>query len=154
MKKGIDFTGITVVFACHDGAGNFLLSKRTPEARDEHGTWAQGGGGLEFGDMLEDTLRKEIQEEFCADVLDFEFLGIREVHRENDGIKSHWIAFDYKVLIDPSQVRNGEPHKAAEIGWFALDNLPSPMYSQWPIFYGKYKDKLNEPYIKESGTIE
>jgi 8-oxo-dGTP diphosphatase len=142
MKKGIDYTGITIVFSCHDGEGNFLLSKRSAQCRDEHGTWDQGGGGMEFGDTVEQTLRKEIQEEYCTEVKEFEFMGYRVVHRENDGVKSHWIALDFKVLIDRAKVRNGEPHKAEEIGWFRLDALPSPMHSQWPVFYELHKEQL------------
>jgi ADP-ribose pyrophosphatase YjhB (NUDIX family) len=142
MTKGIDFIGVAVVFACHDGNGNFLFSKRSKECRDEHGTWDPGGGGVEFGDTIEDTLRKEIKEEYCADVLDAEYLGFREVYREQDGVKSHWIAFDYKVLVDPSQVQNGEPHKMDELAWYRLDALPTPMHSQWDIFFDLHKEKL------------
>lgn len=142
MKKGIDCIGNTVVFACHDGNGNFLFSKRSTNCRDEHGTWDPGGGGIELGDTVEGTLRKEIKEEYCADVLEYEFLGFRDVHREQNGTQTHWIALDFKVRIDPAQVRNGEPHKAEEIAWYRLDALPSPMHSQWPVFYGLHKDKL------------
>ena len=58
MQKGIDFTGVTVVFLCHDGKGNILLSKRGQNARDERGTWDPGGGGLELHDTVEDTSLK------------------------------------------------------------------------------------------------
>jgi ADP-ribose pyrophosphatase YjhB (NUDIX family) len=142
MRKGIDYTGITVVFASHDGHGNYLLSKRGVTCRDEHGTWDPGGGGLELHDTVENTLRKEIKEEYCTDVLDYEFLGYRDVHREHEGVKNHWIALDFKVLIDPSKVQNGEPHKLDEIGWFRLDALPSPLHSQFPYFLEKYTDRL------------
>jgi ADP-ribose pyrophosphatase YjhB (NUDIX family) len=142
MKKGVDYIGNCAVFACHDGKGNFLLAKRSMQTRDEHGTWDPGGGGIEFGDTAEETLRKEIMEEYCTDVISFEELGWRDVHRVHEGVKTHWIALDFKVLIDPSKVKNGEPHKADEIGWFTLDNLPSPMHSQWQIFYEKYEAKL------------
>ena len=145
MRKGVDYTGISVVFACHDGAGNFLFSKRSTQCRDEHGAWDPGGGGLEFGDTVETTLRKEIKEEYCTDVLSFESLGYRDVHREHEGTKTHWIALDFKVLIDRTKVRNGEPHKADEIEWFTLVNLPNPMHSQWPIFFDLYKNKLETP---------
>ena len=142
MKKGIDFIGNTVVFACHDGKGNFLLGKRSANCRDEHGTWDPGGGGIELHDTVEGTLRKEIKEEYCTEVLSFEFLGYRDVHREKDGIKSHWIALDFKVLIDPAQVSNGEPHKMDEVKWFRLDDLPTPVHSQFPLFLKLYEGKL------------
>lgn len=75
MEKGIDHVGITVCYLCHDGQGNVLLNKRGLKARDEQGRWDFGGGGLEFGDTIEATLKKEISEEYCTDVLDFDFMG-------------------------------------------------------------------------------
>jgi 8-oxo-dGTP diphosphatase len=142
MKKGEDYTGVTIVYLCHDGEGNILLNKRSTNCRDEHGTWDPGGGGLEFGDTVEDTLRKEITEEYCTDVLDYEHLGYRDVHREHKGKKTHWIALDFKVLIDKAKVKNGEPHKFEEIKWFKLDNLPTPLHSQFPKFLELYKNKI------------
>jgi 8-oxo-dGTP pyrophosphatase MutT (NUDIX family) len=143
MKKGEDFTGVSIVFTCHDGKGNYLLAKRGTNCRDEHGTWDPGGGGLEFGDSVEATLRKEIAEEYGADVLAYEFLGFRDVHREQNGRKTHWVALDFKVLVDPAKVKNGEPHKLDEIGWFRLDTLPAPLHSQYPKFLELYKDRLS-----------
>ncbi len=142
MQKGIDYTGITIVYLCHDGHGNILLSKRSDKCRDEHGTWDPGGGGLELHDTVINTLKKEIKEEYCTDVLNHEFLGYRDVHREHDGKKTHWIALDFKVLIDKDKVQNGEPHKFDDIKWFKLDSLPTPLHSQFPKFLELYKDKL------------
>jgi 8-oxo-dGTP pyrophosphatase MutT (NUDIX family) len=142
MQKGVDFVGVSIVYICHDGKGNFLMQKRGSGARDEHGAWDCGAGGLEFGDGVEDTLRKEIKEEYCADVLDFEFIGFRDVHRVHNGQPTHWVSLDFKVLLDPKQVKNGEPHKFDEIGWFKLNNLPDAKHSQLPLFLEKYKDKL------------
>jgi ADP-ribose pyrophosphatase YjhB (NUDIX family) len=143
MKKGEDYTGVTIVYACHDGKGNFLLNKRGPACRDEQGMWDPGGGGLEFGDTVENTLRKEIAEEYSTDVLSYEFLGFRDVHREQNGKKTHWIALDFKVLVDPSMVKNGEPHKFDEVAWFTLDTLPTPLHSQYLKFLELYKEKLS-----------
>jgi 8-oxo-dGTP diphosphatase len=142
MKKGEDFTGVTVVYLCHDGEGNILLSKRTTNCRDEHGNWDPGGGGLEFLDTVENTLSKEIKEEYCTDILGYEFLGYRDVHREHDGKKTHWIALDFKVLVDKTKVANGEPHKFEAVEWFPLNNLPSPLHSQFPHFLELYSEKL------------
>lgn len=142
MQKGIDFIGVSVVFMCHDGQGHVLMQKRGKNTRDEHETWDFGGGALEFDSTVEEGLKKEIQEEYCTSVLNHEFLGFRDVHREHQGKKTHWIALDYKVLVDRAQVANGEPHKFDEIGWFTLKTLPAKMHSQMPVFLKKYWDRL------------
>jgi 8-oxo-dGTP diphosphatase len=142
MKKGTDYTGVTIVFACHDGNGKYLFSKRSKNCRDEQETWDLGGGGLEFDDTVEGTLQKEIKEEYCAEVINFEFLGYRDVHRENDAVKTHWIALDFKVQIDPAMAKIGEPHKIDELLWCSLNEAPRPLHSQLPTFLKKYEDKL------------
>jgi 8-oxo-dGTP diphosphatase len=142
MKKGIDSIGIAVVYFCHDGAGNVLLAKRSQNARDEIGCWDIGGGAVELHESVEDTVRKEIKEEYSTDARELEFLGIRDVHRTHDGVPTHWIALDYKVLVDRDSAKIGEPHKFDDLAWFTLNSLPSPVHSQLPIFLEKYKDKL------------
>lgn len=142
MKKGIDYTGITVVFFCLDKDNNLLMAKRSIKCRDEHHKWDCGGGGLEFGDDVVDTLKKEIKEEYCTDVLDHSFLGYRIINREHDGKKTHWLALDFKVVVDRDKVQNGEPHKFDDLRWFNLDNLPNNTHSQFPTFLEKYKEKL------------
>ena len=143
MKKGIDNIGVCVVFYCHDGKGNFLLNKRTKYCRDEHGKWDPGGGGVNFGEPILKALQREIKEEYCVDILEVEFLGVRDVHRVDEkDRKTHWLSIDYKVLVDRKKVKNGDPKKHDKIGWFTLDNLPKPIHSQLPDFIQKYKDKL------------
>ena len=46
MKKGEDYIGVSVVYFCHDGKGNFVMAKRSENCRDEIGNWDIGGGGL------------------------------------------------------------------------------------------------------------
>jgi len=140
--KGVDYPGISVCFICHDKENNYLFCKRGEHCRDEQGRWDCGAGALEFGDDVLDTLKKEISEEYCTDVISHEFLGYRDVHRVHNDKKTHWLMLDFKVLIDKDKVKNGEPHKFDEIGWFKLDNLPSPLHSQWNKFYEKYNSIL------------
>lgn len=144
IKRGVDYIGISICYFCHDGAGNFVMMKRSNNTRDEHGRWDIGGGALEFGETVEQRLRAEIKEEYCVDVLDYEFLGYREAHRSNQNKETHWITIDFKVLVDRDKVKNGEPHKFDELAWFTLDNLPlvEEMHSQLPIFFKNYKAKL------------
>jgi 8-oxo-dGTP pyrophosphatase MutT (NUDIX family) len=142
MEQGVDYPGVAVCYFCHDGNGNFLLSKRGNNARDEHGTWDPGGGSIEVGDTIIATLRKEILEEYCTDVLQYEFLGYRDVFREQKGKNTHWIVFDFKVLVDRDKAKNGEPHILDALEWFTMSTLPEPLHSQFPNFLELYKDKL------------
>lgn len=142
MLKGQDYTGVSVVYFCHDGQGNVVLAKRSTKARDEQGRWDIGGGGLEFNDTVEDTLRKEIREEYDADVLNYKFLGFRDVHRIHNDKPTHWIALDFKVLVDRLQVKNHEPEKFEEVKWFPITALPQPLHSQLPTFFDKYRTRL------------
>lgn len=145
MKKGVDFTGVTTAFYCHDGEGNLLMHRRSQKCRDEQGKWDVGSGSLEFGLTPEENLKKEIKEEYCAEVKDFRLLGVRSIHRKlDDGTPTHWIAFEYLVLLDRNEVKNGEPESIDEIGWFKPGSLPSPMHSQNPICMQVYKKELEE----------
>lgn len=143
MEKGIDCIGVGVIFFCHDGEGNILLNKRSKKSRDEHDTWDPGGGSIEVGEAVRDTLSREIKEEYCTDIINSEFLGFRDVHRiDEKGNKTHWIALDFKVLIDRKKIKNGVPDKHSELKWFKISNLPKPLHSQFPFFLQKYKEKL------------
>ncbi len=142
MIKGIDYPGLAVIYFCHDGKGKFVMGLRNQNARDEHDRWDIGGGGVDLGDTIEGTLRKEIKEEYCTDVLDFKFLGYRDVHREHNGKKTHWVTLDFSVLVDLSQVTLGEPHKFDKVEWFTLDTLPDNLHSQLSAFLAKYKSVL------------
>lgn len=144
MQKGIDYIGVTVSYFCHDGKGSFVMQKRGVNARDENGKWDIGGGALEFGDTVEETLLKEINEEYGTKPLTYEFIGYRDVHRVHQGRQTHWVALNFKVLLDRAHVRNAEPHKFDEIRWFSLDNLPpdSELHSQLPTFFKLFGAKL------------
>ena len=108
------------------------MAKRNNNTRDEHGCWDIGGGGLEFGDTIKDTIRKEIQEEYSTNVLNF----------EHQGSPTHWIALDFKVRIDPTKIKNGEPHKFEEVKLFTLNTIPDNVHSQFPNFLSLYRKRI------------
>lgn len=143
MRKGFDYPGISVVALCHDGNDNYLLEHRSEKCRDEKGKWSNVGGGcLEAHESLEDAVRREIKEECGAEALLIEFLGYREVFRTVEDAPTHWIAFDYRVLIDPKEVSVCEPEMCLEHRWSRIGEFPEPLHSQFPFFLKKYKNIL------------
>jgi 8-oxo-dGTP diphosphatase len=130
VKRGVDCIGVTCIFLCHDGNGRVLLHKRSQHTRDEQGTWDCGAGALEFGENFQAAVRREVLEEYCAEARDITLCGTHNILRDNHGTPTHWVALTFAVRVDPAQAKIGEPHKMDDIGWFALDALPSPLHSQ------------------------
>ena len=128
MTRGTDYIGVTVAFICHDGQGKVLLQKRSQRARDEQGTWDNGGGALEFGEDFEDAVRREVMEEFGAEVQTLVPLSIYNLLRDYDGVTTHWIAIPYAVQVDPSLVKIGEPHKVDEIAVYDRSSADSATF--------------------------
>ncbi len=142
MQKGIDYIGVGISFICHDGKGNYLMSKRSKNCRDEHGKWDFGGGSVDFGFTLEETVLKEVKEEYGVRPIFYKILGPKDVFRKQKGKKTHWISTDFLVLVDREKVKNNEPHKFDEIGWFKLNKLPKSLHPGALITLKKFKDKL------------
>ncbi|EDK72887.1 NUDIX hydrolase [candidate division TM7 genomosp. GTL1] len=141
--KGTSFTGVTTVFWCYDDSCRLFLAKRSKNARDEHGRWDPGAGGLKHGQTLEDNVRRELEEEYGVEPLRLEFIGYRDVFRElDDGTPTHWLAMDFAAKIDPLKLRINESDIFDDFGWFSLDKLPSPLHSQIDPFLRLHGDKL------------
>lgn len=140
MKKGIDYVGVYVCAICHDNEGNVLFMKRGPKARDERGKWEVGpGGSLEFGETLEESLKREMQEEAGIEPLNMEYLGVREMFRNLDGVDTHWLGFYYKVLVDRTLVKimPGEEHD--DLMWGSFANYPTPAMTNFEVTCNMFK---------------
>lgn len=131
MIKGIDYIGVTVCFYCHDGKGKLLLQKRSQNCRDEQGRWDCGGGSMRFGETFEEAVRREIQEEYCCTPIKLDFCGVSNVIRNAGNVKSHWISIIFTAILNPIEVKIGDPDKMEEIGWFSFHSLPAPLHSMY-----------------------
>jgi 8-oxo-dGTP diphosphatase len=141
LRRGIDHIGVCVGAIIYDEEGRFLLMKRGPKARDEQGKWDICGGAVEFGESIDEAIKREVREELCTEAQSIDFLTAYDAHREHAGDKTHWIALIHAVKVDPSHIKIGEPHKIAEIGWFTSDNLPEPLHSQFSKSFGAITGK-------------
>lgn len=143
-EKGIKYIGISCVFYCYDSQGNLLLQKRTNKARDEHGRWDCGGGAMKFGETFEQTIKRELMEEYCVKPTKIQFVGVNNLLRIHKKNKTHWIAVVFAIKVDHRKVKLGDPEKIKKIGWFKPDKLPKPLHSM-------YLTHLQ--FVKDAGII-
>ena len=146
MRPGLHYVGVTTPFYCNDGKGNFLFHKRSTKCRDEHGAWDVGSGKLEFGQSPEESALREVLEEYGCEGVIQEQMPTFSIVRTWDGKKTHWIAIPFFIKVNPDEVKNNEPEKIDEIGWFTLSNLPDPLHTGFQYAFEKYRTHFDKYY--------
>ena len=142
MKKGVDFIGVGVGAIIINNEGKLFLAKRGAEVRNESGKWEFPGGGVEFGDTLEATLKREIMEEYGVEIKIGELLDICD-HIIPDE-HQHWVSPTYICTVVHGQPKICEPNKCDEIGWFASEEVKKMNLSIISKFnFDNYLKKLN-----------
>jgi ADP-ribose pyrophosphatase YjhB (NUDIX family) len=140
MIIGSDYIGITTPFYCNDGKGTFLFHKRSQNCRDEQGMWDPGGGKLEFGQALEESVLREVKEEYGVDGIIQEYIPAHSVIRYHNGVKTHWVAIPFFILVTRDAVSNNDPKKIDELDWFTLTNLPKPLHTGFQYTFNHYQE--------------
>lgn len=126
MKKGIDYIGVSVGAIIFNNKGEIFLSKRSQNTKNEKGCWEAPGGSVEFGEKLEEAVKREIVEEYGTEI------EIIEQWPASDHLipdeKQHWVATTFLAKFKTGQEpKIMEPEKCDEIGWFNLSDLPTPL---------------------------
>ncbi len=121
MKKGVDYIGVGIGVVLFNKEGKIFLSKRGKNSRNEVGKWECPGGGLEFGDSFEDTIIREIKEEFGVEIEVFDQLTT--INHLIPDEKQHWVALCFVGRIKKGVPKIMEPDKSDEIGWFTIDEM-------------------------------
>lgn len=125
-------------------SGRVLLGKRheDPEKADSllagAGKWTMPGGKLHFGESFEEGAKREVLEETgillqSAKVICLNDDRVEGVHFVTVGLLSEDFEGEAQVI---------EPDEITEWRWFALDNLPSPMYFPSQKVLDNYTQKL------------
>jgi len=122
LKPGKDFIGFGCGSLVVNDKDEVLLLKRSMNSRTSPGMWSQPGGGVEYGERVEEAIEREIFEETNLIVKVTEFLDFTQEIGENK--EHHWIPVSYLSKYVSGEIIIKEPHKHDEIKWFSLDNLP------------------------------
>ncbi len=99
-----------------------LLLKRADSSRDECGYWSQPGGAVDYGETVEESIIREVQEEVGVKIKLIKYLCYTDQNDVKDA--EHWVAISYLAEITSGQVKNMEPHKHSEVKWFRVHKLP------------------------------
>lgn len=142
MRKGIDFIGVGVGALIFNNEGKIFLAKRGPKARNESGKWDFPGGSVEFGEKLEDAIKREIKEEFDIDIEVLELLEVcNHIIPEE---KQHWVSPAFIARIVSGEPKIMEQGKNEEIGWFSIGKIPKPLTKSSGQNYEAYLKRFGE----------
>ncbi|MFH0864125.1 MAG: NUDIX domain-containing protein [Candidatus Gottesmanbacteria bacterium] len=126
MKKGIDYIGVSVGALIFNKKGEIFLTKRSKNTKNEHGCWEAPGGGVEFGETLQDAIKREIKEEYGVDII-----LLKQLPAQNHLLpkeSQHWVPTSFIAKIKNGQTpKIMEPEKCDNLGWFPLNKLPRPL---------------------------
>ncbi len=122
LTPGIDVPGVGVGLVIFRG-GRLLLCRRVkaPEA----GYWNIPGGKVDHLESAADAARREAEEETGLTIGNVAFLCHAEYINRDE--RHHWISLIFVARETQGEPALTEPDKLADIGWFDLDDLPSPV---------------------------
>lgn len=120
--------GKQVITACafihhnFDGIEKVFLPKRADTKKFLPGVYELPGGHIDFGEELEEGLRREIKEEFDMEInVDDTFYAFTY---KNDIKKSHSVEIIYfAVFSDPIEKIKLNPEDHSEYGWFSEEEI-------------------------------
>ncbi len=138
MRRGVDYIGVGVGAIIVDAEGRVFLAKRGAKAQNERGLWEFPGGAVEFGETLRDALKREIREEYGMTIEVGDLLTVTDHILPDE--KQHWVSPSYICRIVEGTPTIVEPEKCDEIGWFALDDIPTALTQVTRHDLGLYRD--------------
>ncbi len=141
LRRGIDYIGIGVGAVIVDEHGRLFLSRRGAEARNERGLWEFPGGSVEYGERLDEALRREMREEYGIEIQVGELLDVVDHILPDE--RQHWVSPTFICRIASGEPRILEPAKCAQFSWFAPDALPDDLTEITRINWEHYQKKIN-----------
>lgn len=140
MEKGIDYIGVSVGAMIFNNKNQLFLTKRGKKCKNERGHWEAPGGGVKFGERLIDAIKRGMKEEYGVEIDIIEQFPAADHTIPNE--RQHWVPTTFLAkLKSGNKPKIMEPEKCEEIGWFSLNNLPSPLSIITKIDIKYYKNR-------------
>lgn len=125
MKKAVDYIGVGSGAFMFNEEGKLFLMQRNKNCRNKAGFWSIPGGGVDYGEKVEDAIVREMKEELNIDIEVQKLLVVANdiIPEENQ----HWVSPQYICKIVGGELKNMEPEKCEGFDWFDLENLPEKL---------------------------
>ncbi|MBF6590220.1 MAG: NUDIX domain-containing protein [Ktedonobacterales bacterium] len=104
------------VFAVIETEGRYLLARRR-----DIGWWNLAGGGMEYGETVEEALAREVREEVGLTVKIVRLVGVYSKPRKRE------IVMTFLCHPAADSPAPGTSDEVAEVGWFTPAALPEPL---------------------------
>jgi 8-oxo-dGTP diphosphatase len=102
--------------------GKTLLAKR--KGSHASGSWGSFGGHVDFGEHPTEAVRREAMEELGIEIGNFTFVTCMSFIKDG----KQYLDVSFIAELISGEPRICEPDKIEEVGWFSLDDLPSPLF--------------------------
>lgn len=117
--------------------GMTLLAKR--KGSHGNGTWGSMGGHVEFGESPIETVKREAREELGVEIGNLQFATLTNMLKEG----KHYLDISFTAEIISGEPTIQEPERIEAIGWYAIDNLPSPLFEPVKVVFEALKTGKN-----------
>lgn len=105
----------------------FLMGQR--KGAHGEGSWSVPGGHLEFGETIEEAVRREALEETGLIVKNVKAVGITNDIFQKEG--KHYLTIWTISNWGRGEPEVREPDKFLKIDWRNFNNLPKPLFLPW-----------------------
>ncbi len=119
MKKGKDYIGVACGAIIFNKEGKVLIGQRGSNARDDEGVWDFPGGQVEYGELGEHAIKREVEEEFGIQIEIIELINLVEVIEP----EKHWIGPAYIAKLISGEARPLEEDKFNDFKWVKISEV-------------------------------
>jgi len=143
IKLGQDCIGVGGGALIFNKKKEILLMKRGGKVYNNSGWWSKPGGKIEYGETASKMVKREIKEETNINIDVWGYLPHTDHMIKKE--KQHWVSINFIATYKSGKLKNMEPHKCDELGWFPLNKLPKKVNQTTRESIKNYLDKK---YIK------
>ena len=115
-----DFHRVGVLLFIEIGGKVMLIKRKNTGYRD--GWYCLSGGHLDIGERITDAAAREAEEELGIRMHKSGLRLVNTIHKLEKGKSA--IIFTFRLRTWRGTIRNAEPDKCSEIGWYRPDLLP------------------------------